>query len=57
MRIIWSLIWSFLLSSMLVYVISNMGGISFNLTAAIVLGIAFTVVVAILGDGISEDEA
>ncbi|MBH0228777.1 YjzD family protein [Halobacillus yeomjeoni] len=56
MRIIWTLIWAFLLSSMTAYVISNMAGGSFHLSQVIIMTILFTVVAAVLGEGIIKEE-
>lgn len=51
MRVFWTIIWSFLLSSMVTYVISNMSGGSFDITQAIVLAVAFTVISILLTEG------
>ncbi|MCD5324702.1 MULTISPECIES: YjzD family protein [Pontibacillus] len=57
MRLIWSIIWSFLLSCMTVYVVNSMDGLAFNMTQAIVLTIGFTVAVVLLGEGaLAEDK-
>ncbi|QHS21671.1 DUF2929 family protein [Virgibacillus sp. MSP4-1] len=56
MRIILTFIWSILLSSTVVYVVSNMAAISFNFNAALVLAVVFTIVVSILGDGILTED-
>ncbi|GAA0491760.1 hypothetical protein GCM10008986_17420 [Salinibacillus aidingensis] len=56
MRIIWTFIWSILLSSTVVYVISNMAAVNFNLNAALVLAVVFTIVVSVLGDGILTED-
>jgi hypothetical protein len=56
MRLIFGFFWSLVLSSMIVYVIGNMSGNTFNFTNAIVLAVAFTVTIIALGDGILKDE-
>lgn len=57
MRLFWSIFWGFLLSCMITYVISSMQGGSFHLSQAIVLTVAFTVVVTLLGEGALSKEA
>ncbi|MBO8156262.1 MAG: YjzD family protein [Bacillaceae bacterium] len=58
MKLIWTIIWSFLLSSMVVYVIGNMNGTHFDFTLVAVLTVSFTIAAAVLGDGIlKEDDA
>ncbi|WP_102028030.1 YjzD family protein [Salirhabdus sp. Marseille-P4669] len=56
MRYIFTLFWSLLISSMVVYVIGNMSGTPFNITNAVVLAVVFTFVVIVLGDGLLKDE-
>jgi small-conductance mechanosensitive channel len=56
MRYIMTFIWSFLLSSMVTYVIGNMSGTPFEITNALVIAVVFTVVVIILGDGLLKDD-
>ncbi|TCT22432.1 DUF2929 family protein [Melghiribacillus thermohalophilus] len=56
MRLFWTIIWSFLLSSMVVYVVSSMTGAHFDLTLAIVLSITFTVASVVLGEGLLKQE-
>ncbi|WP_081988442.1 YjzD family protein [Halobacillus sp. BBL2006] len=56
MRIIWTLIWAFLLSSMAAYVISNMSGGHFDFLQVIVLTVIFTLAAMVLGDGVIKEE-
>lgn len=56
MRMIWTIIWSFLLSAMATYVISNMTGGHFEFSQVIVLTIVFVVTAVVLGEGLLKDE-
>ncbi|MBB6453031.1 hypothetical protein HNQ94_001479 [Salirhabdus euzebyi] len=56
MRFIWAFIWSLLLSSMVVYVISNMSGKTFDFVSAIALGVGFAVIITVIGDGVLKDD-
>ncbi|MBA2174502.1 YjzD family protein [Halobacillus locisalis] len=57
MQYIWTIIWSFLLSFMAAYVISNMAGGSFSFTQVIVTTILFAVAAIVLGEGAITEEA
>ncbi len=52
MRYIWTIIWSFLLSSMIVYVLASMSGGTFDLTGTIALTAVFALTTIVLGEGI-----
>lgn len=56
MRIIWTMIWAFLLSAMAVYVISNMSGGHFDFFQVIILTVLFTIAAVVLGDGVIKEE-
>lgn len=56
MRIIFGFIWSFLISCMVLYVIGNMSGTPFDVKTAAALAIVFTIVIAVLGEGILKDD-
>ncbi|MCP8615564.1 DUF2929 family protein [Salirhabdus salicampi] len=56
MRYLVTLLWSFLLSGMVVYVVSSMSGIEFSGTGVVLLAIAFTVCSIVLGDGVLKEE-
>ncbi|TFB22027.1 DUF2929 family protein [Filobacillus milosensis] len=57
MRLIWTVIWSFLLSLMVVYVLASMTGDDFSLTLATVLTALFTLAAVILGDGVIKEDS
>ncbi|MBN8233707.1 DUF2929 family protein [Halobacillus kuroshimensis] len=57
MRMIWTILWAFVLSFMSAYVISNMAGGSFAFSQVIVMTILFTLAAVVLGDGLIKDEA
>lgn len=59
MRYIWTFIWSLLLSGVLSYILTSMGGTDFNLLHTLILAIILTVAVFILTEGVldSENEA
>lgn len=58
MRYIWTIFWSFLLSQMLVYVVSSMNGAPFNFNTGVILTVAFSVIIFILGDaGVPKEES
>ncbi|WP_017754623.1 YjzD family protein [Calidifontibacillus oryziterrae] len=50
MRIFWTLFWSFLLSLMLVYVISSMTGSPFVFMQGVILAVVFSLVIIIVGE-------
>ncbi|MBN9655780.1 DUF2929 family protein [Halobacillus litoralis] len=56
MRMIWTIIWAFLLSFMSAYVVSNMAGSSFSFSQVIIMTILFTLAAVVLGDGIIKEE-
>ncbi|RPF52096.1 YjzD family protein [Aquisalibacillus elongatus] len=57
MRLIWTVIWSFLLSLMVVYVLASMTGDEFSLSFAGILTAIFTIVAVVLGEGVIKDDA
>ncbi|KGX86042.1 YjzD family protein [Pontibacillus marinus] len=57
MRLLWTIIWSFLLSSMVTYVVSSMQGGSFTWSAVIASTVAFVLAVVALGEGALKEEA
>lgn len=50
MRIFWTVFWSFLLSQMLVYVISSMTGNTYEFMQGVVLTVVFSVIIILLGE-------
>ncbi|SEU03362.1 Protein of unknown function [Salinibacillus kushneri] len=56
MRFLWTFIWSLLLSSAVVYVISNMATVDFSFNAALFLAVVFTIIVSVLGEGILKED-
>jgi hypothetical protein len=46
-----TIVWAFLLSFMISYVLSNMGGHSFSINQVLMLTGIFTVAVVLLGEG------
>ncbi|MGM8214671.1 YjzD family protein [Bacillaceae bacterium W0354] len=54
MRYILTIIWSFLLSAMVVYVLASMSGDTFNMTGVYVLTVVFSLI-AFIGDGVLRD--
>lgn len=57
MRYFWTIFWAFLLSNMIVYVISSMQATGFSFAQAIILAAVFSVVIFILGDGVVSKES
>lgn len=55
MRFIWTFIWSLLLSGVLSYILTSMGGTTFNLLHTLVLAIILTVAVFTLAEGVLKD--
>lgn len=56
MRFIWTFIWSLLLSGVLSYILTSMGGTTFNLMDTLVLAIILTVGVFVLAEGVLSDK-
>ncbi|WP_042224620.1 YjzD family protein [Oceanobacillus manasiensis] len=50
MRYIWTIIWAFLISAALSYVLSSMGGGQFDLTGTLVFGAILSVFVFLFGE-------
>ncbi|ELK45219.1 YjzD family protein [Halobacillus sp. ACCC02827] len=57
MRMIWTIVWAFLLSFMSAYVVSNMSGSDFAFSQVITMTILFTLAAVVLGEGLIKDEA
>ncbi|WLR51570.1 YjzD family protein [Bacillus tianshenii] len=57
MRYFWTFFWSFLLSQMVTYVVSSMQGGHFNIVVGTTAAVVFTLVVAVVGDGVLSEEA
>ncbi|WP_270181619.1 YjzD family protein [Alkalihalobacillus sp. CinArs1] len=57
MRYIWAIIWGFLLSNMIFYVLASMQGGQFNFAAAIIFGLIISAASIVLGDGLITDSA
>ncbi|PKR78335.1 DUF2929 domain-containing protein [Halalkalibacillus sediminis] len=57
MRLFWTAFWSFLLSFMIVYVISAMNEGTFSVVSGVVMASAFTVVAILLSEVIITDDA
>ncbi|MCP3031993.1 YjzD family protein [Halobacillus sp. A1] len=57
MRMIWTVLWAFLLSFMTAYVVSNMAGTSFSFLQVIIMTILFSVAAIVLGEGVIKEEA
>lgn len=56
MRYFWTFFWAFLLSQMVSYVVSSMQGGQFDLMVGTIAAVAFTVIVAIIGNGVLPEE-
>lgn len=52
MRYLGVVFWSFVISSLLGYVLTNMAGEPFTLTPILALTVIFSLIVTIVGDGI-----
>ena len=52
MRYLGGIFWSFLISSLLGYVLPSMTGAAFSFGPVIVLTVVFSVIITIVGDGI-----
>ncbi|GAA0593098.1 hypothetical protein GCM10009001_06510 [Virgibacillus siamensis] len=52
MRFIAPLIWAFLISCVISYVLTSMGGTPFNLTSTIAMAIVLSIGVFFLGEGV-----
>ncbi len=55
MKYILTILWSFLLSAMMIYVLSSMSGEAFNLNGVYALTVVFSIV-ALLVDSIIKDK-
>ncbi|GGM24991.1 hypothetical protein GCM10011351_08350 [Paraliobacillus quinghaiensis] len=52
MRYLGGIFWSFLISTLLGYVLTSMTGDPFSFAPVLVMTVAFSIIVAIVGDGI-----
>ncbi|RBW71059.1 YjzD family protein [Bacillus taeanensis] len=50
MRYIWTIIWSFLLTQMLFYVVSNMTSTSYEFSSAAIISLVVSAIIFVLGD-------
>lgn len=57
MRFVMTFIWAMLISSAISYVLTSMADDPFNLTHALILGVIFTIVVFVLGEGILKEDS
>ncbi|GAB4073949.1 hypothetical protein GCM10028778_14520 [Barrientosiimonas marina] len=57
MRFIWPLIWTFVISCAVSYVLSSMAGNAFQIGGTLVMTIAISVAVYVLGEGMLKDES
>ncbi|MFD2630356.1 YjzD family protein [Oceanobacillus kapialis] len=56
MRYIWTIIWAFLISAALSYVLSSMGGEQFDVMNTVVFAAILSVFVFLLGDVVLKEE-
>ncbi|ASN06529.1 DUF2929 family protein [Virgibacillus necropolis] len=57
MRFIWTFIWSLFISGVLSYILTSMGGTTFNLMHTLVLAIIVSVAVFILSEGVLKGDS
>ncbi|NSL51478.1 YjzD family protein [Calidifontibacillus erzurumensis] len=50
MRILWTVFWTFLLSQMLVYVVSSMTGSTYDFMQGVFLTAVFSIIIIFLGE-------
>lgn len=50
MRIFWTVFWTFLLSQMLVYVVSSMSGGTYDFMQGIILTVVFSLIIILVGE-------
>ncbi|WP_102347351.1 YjzD family protein [Bacillus sp. Marseille-P3661] len=50
MRVFWTVFWTFLLSQMLVYVVSSMSGGTYEFMQGVVITVAFSLIIILLGE-------
>ncbi|MFZ3577904.1 DUF2929 family protein [Virgibacillus sp. DJP39] len=56
MRFIWTFIWSLFLSGVLSYILTSMGGTSFNLMHTLVLAVILSIAVFVLSEGVLKGD-
>ncbi|WP_188455315.1 DUF2929 family protein [Virgibacillus oceani] len=56
MRFIWTLIWALLISGVISYVLTSMGGTDFDIMSTVTLAIIMAIAVYILGEGVVKQE-
>ncbi|TDQ42114.1 YjzD family protein [Aureibacillus halotolerans] len=56
MHYFWSIIWSFLLAQMLVFVVGNMSGVPYTLSNGLIAGVFMSVLVLLIGAATSDSE-
>ncbi|WP_371925840.1 DUF2929 family protein [Halobacillus sp. A5] len=54
---IWTVLWAFLLSLMMAYVVSNMAGTGFAFSQVVIMTILFSIAAIVLGEGVIKEEA
>jgi hypothetical protein len=52
MRYIWTIIWAFLLTQMLFYVVSNMTSTDYSMGSASVISLIISAIIFVLGDAV-----
>ncbi|SHG23024.1 YjzD family protein [Ornithinibacillus halophilus] len=52
MRYLWTIIWAVLITFVLSYVLSSMGGAEFLLVDTLIVAAVFSIAIFILGDGV-----
>ncbi|MCA0989950.1 DUF2929 family protein [Bacillus hwajinpoensis] len=57
MRFLWAIIWGFLLSNMIFYVLASMQGGHYEFGAASLFGVAIAVAAMVIGEGLISDPA
>ncbi len=56
LRFVFVMIWSFLISSAVSYVLTSMGGEPFNINHTLILTVFFFLIVTILGEVVLKEE-
>jgi len=57
LRFVFVMIWSFLISSAVSYVLTSMGGEPFNINHTLILTVFFFLIVTILGEVVLKEES
>lgn len=56
MRYIFTIVWAALISFVLSYVLSSMGGESLDIVATLVMAAVFSIIIFLLGDGVLREK-